>query len=542
MNLKNQSGYALLNVVLIFTIVTIFGISLIGMTLSSQKFTAYSENYTGNLAEAEMKMDESMIRLENEVNKLNNEVDLHTITAESLKSKMSNLISFLNNSDDDSHFTSDNIRTITSNDNRFSEMVTIKVKIRDSSRYLTKIVTVTSTADVFRFSTVTEGKLTFNGAASIKGDVFADNGIYLSKYAKFIKGNSYTPPSAYPIIEGNITVKKATALGLKFFEGKEPNWHPVNDMNTLHTYLTNKSTLKERSVQFNQFNIATIVSDKKKEYKKDTLNINNVTEDSYLNTSRIINQSTKFNNLLYLDKSLEVKGNLFLEDGLIMTSQGRLKVSGNVYIKENRNWRTYLSGAITINNEENFIYIDGNTTITDLTINSHIYTSGNADIKQNLNMNGTIFVSGESTIENLSNQSGGTAVILSKGNLTVANNNLYEKNARQIDAFLYSDQDLEIYGVGSNIKINGGIYGKNITLNATKGETYPTTGYSSYNPNLNTSNFDSIGGLYLEKNQTNPNLPSRLQIEFEPDLIQNPPVGLPAVDKLQITEIDQKIE
>jgi hypothetical protein len=48
--------------------------------------------------------------------------------------------------------------------------------------------------------------------------------------------------------------------------------------------------------------------------------------------------------------------------------------------------------------------------------------------------------------------------------------------------------------------------------------------------------------LYIEKNQHNPNLPSRLQIEFKPELIQNPPVGLPTVDTLQITEIDQKIE
>ncbi|MCM3596409.1 hypothetical protein M4D55_11545 [Metabacillus idriensis] len=542
MNLKNQNGYALLNVVLIFTIVTIFGISLIGMTLSSQKFTAYSESYTENLAIAEMKMDESMIRLESKLNQFNNEMNLNQISGEVLKSELEANIQSLDLPNESIKFDPKNIRTNTSNDNRFSEMVTIKVQIGESDRYLTKTVTITSAADIFRFSTVTEGKLTFNGAASIMGDVFADNGIYLSKYAKFIKGDIYMPLSDYPVIEGNITVKKATSIGMKFFEGKEPIWHPVNDIATLQTYLTNKPTMKDRSVQFNQFNISTIVNDKKKEYNKDIRNINHATEDSYLNSSRIINQSTKFNNLLYLDKSLEVKGNLFLENGLIMTSQGRLKVSGNVYIKENRNWRNYLSGTISMNNEENFIYIDGDATITDLTVKSHLYSQGNVDIKQNLNMNGTIFVVGESTIENLSNQSGGTAVILSKGNLTVANNNLYEKNARQIDAFLYSDQDLEIYGVGSNIKINGGIYGKNITLNATNGETYPTTGYSSYNPNLNTSNFNSIGGLYIEKNQHNPNLPSRLQIEFKPELIQNPPVGLPTVDKLQITEIDQKIE
>ncbi|PLR68302.1 hypothetical protein [Bacillus sp. UMB0893] len=541
MKLNNQKGYALLNVLLIFTIITIFGLSLIGMTLSSQKFIAYSEEYTANLSLAEMKLDESMIRLENEIDQLNNEVDLNNVTAQLLTLKINNLIESLNTSKD-IKFSSQNIRNITSEDNRFSEMVTIKVEIGDSHRYIIKTVTITTAADVFRFSTVTEGKLTFNGAASIKGDIYANNGIYLSKYAKFINGDIYRPLSAYPVIDGNITVKEATALGMKFFEGIDPTWHPVKDLNTLYTFLNNKPTMKDRSVQFNQFNISNIINDKKKIYNNDKNNTTIVSRESYFNSSKEIDQSITFKNLLYLDKNLEVKGNLFLEDGIIMTSQGSLKISGNIYIKENKHMKNYLSGTITLDNEENFIYIDGNTSITDLSINSHIYSSGNVDIKHNLNMNGTIYASGESTIENLSNESGGTAVILSKGNLTVSNNNLYEKNVRQIDAYLYSDQDLEIYGVGSNIKINGGIFGKNIILNATKGETYPTRGYSAYNPNLNLSNFSSIGELYLEKNQSNPNLPSRLQIEFEPDLIQNPPVGIPTVEKLQITEIDQKIE
>ncbi|TDL82135.1 hypothetical protein [Peribacillus frigoritolerans] len=542
MNLKNQNGYALLNVVLIFSIVTIFGISLLGMTLSSQKFTAYSESYTENLAVAEMKMDESMIRLENKINQFNNEVNLKQISGQVLTSELETNIKSLDLPNEGIKFVPKNIRTNTSGDNRFSEMVTIKVEIDDSSRYLTKTVTITSAADIFRFSTVTEGKLIFNGAASIKGDIFADNGIYLSKYAKFMVNNDfYTPLTDYPIIDGNIMVKKATSLGLKVFEGKEPNWHPVNDMSTLKAYLPNTPAVKDRSVQFEQFNIQKIISDKKQELDTKK-NHSSDYHDSSIKSSKVINNSAVYKNYLVVESDLTVKGDLTLEEGINLTSKGSLKVAGNVYIKSSKKQTNALSGIIDITNNDNFIYIEGNTSISDLTVNSHIYNSGNVSIKKNLNMNGTIYVSGDSTIEDLSNKSGGTAVILSKGSLRVANNNVFQKTAREIDAFLYSDQDLEIYGVGSNIKINGGIYGKNITLNATKGETYPTSGYSSYNPNLNKSNFNSIGGLYIEKNQTNANLPSRLQIEFKPELIQNPPVGLPTVDKLQITEIDQKIE
>ncbi|MGD6795656.1 hypothetical protein [Metabacillus indicus] len=530
----NEKGYALLHVIMIFTILMIFGISLLGVTLQSQKFTAYSEKYVQDLALAEMRMDEAIIKLEDEVNRFNVSSSQLSALLPALESAITSL------SSEHTTFEPVNIRNITPADNRFSEMVKIKVAIGDSGKQLVNTHTITTAADVFRFSTVTEGKLIFNGATHIKGDVYANNGLYLSKYSKFITGSQiHTPETVYPRIDGTITVKSATASGLKIFEGKEPSWRPLNSISSIYEILNTAPKMKDRSVQFNQFNISQLVKDKGQVYNDKKKDIRIYTDQYYLISSQTINSSIKFRNYLYLDRKLEVKGDLYLEDGIRMTPQGSLKVSGNIYIGSNKNFSNYLSGNITLENNSSFIYTDGNLVMYDLKNNGQIYNSGDVYILRNFDMNGTVFVDGQTRIEDLSNRSGGTAVILSKGNLTVANNNLYSDQPREIDAFLYTDQDLEIYGVGSNIKINGGIYGKNITLNATKGNTYLINGN---NPPINTGNFISIGGLYLDKNQSDPNSPSRLQIEFKPELIQNPPVGIPTVDKLQLTEIDQKTE
>lgn len=59
-------------------------------------------------------------------------------------------------------------------------------------------------------------------------------------------------------------------------------------------------------------------------------------------------------------------------------------------------------------------------------------------------------------------------MLLSDSNIQLANNNLYNDTPKVINAFFYSNKTLEIYGVGSNIKIVGGIYGNQIILNAVK--------------------------------------------------------------------------
>ncbi|RDY66079.1 hypothetical protein DXT76_21340, partial [Halobacillus trueperi] len=171
--------------------------------------------------------------------------------------------------------------------------------------------------------------------------------------------------------------------------------------------------------------------------------------------------------------------------------------------------------------------------ISDLTFQGSIYTNHEIDISEDLNMNGTLYTRLGGRIENLSNESGGTLVVVSEGELTIANNNLYNNEPKVINAFFYTNSDLDIYGVGSNLKIRGGVYGRNVTLNAVKGSSSDEYFHGS-------SNFSSSRDpLYVQNNQDsiNPQL-SRLTIEYAQELILNPPDGIPTVDKVTVKQID----
>ncbi|MGG4491683.1 hypothetical protein [Metabacillus idriensis] len=549
MKKMNQDGYALLNVILVFTIVTIAGLALLASVVSSRHFVAYSETYTKELAEAEKTMETATAELEHGIETINNRIS--SINIQTLPGEINRLQSSLDAKSSKYAISIETIKDLSDANNLFLRKAVIEVPVGTSKKKsIKKTITISTFPDVFRHSVVTEGDLTLNGAVDIKGDLFVNRTVNISRAGKFTttdgRGNEtiYQPLTAFPSIEGNLTVK-GNIGGTKYYTGIEPNFSPLQSNQNITDYFTKAPTFKDRNVSFNQFNINQLINEKKENFYSLYNKVRNVVESGTVKNNTVINQDILFNNRLNLSSNrLTVKGDLFLLNGLNIAQGGKLTVEGNLYIYNNYGWwnPNNLTGTIELTKRNNYMYIQGNSNIKDLTFNGQMFSNGEISISDNLNMNGTMYVSENVSIRNLSNQSGGTAVILSEGNIQVANNNVYERNIRVLDAFLYSNKDLEIYGVGSNMKIRGGIYGRNIKLNATKGETYPKDGYSNYVQNLDLSRFDSIGYLYIQKNQQNPSLKSRLQIEFKPDLILNPPVGIPTVENLQFTEIDQKIE
>ncbi|QNG61052.1 hypothetical protein H4O14_06085 [Bacillus sp. PAMC26568] len=542
--LKNQNGYALLNVLLVFTILTIGGVSLLGITMSSQKFVAYSQTYTEDMAAAEMELDEGIANLQIKLDALNNNIMRGAVNSINLHTAIAEIIQTLNlNQEENSaNYLATPIRNITDENNIFIQKVEISVPIQNrKSKILKKTITISTLADVFKYSAVSDGKLTLNGATDIIGDINVKDAIYLSNHAKFLyNSKNYRPETTFPSINGNLSVEDDGSYSQKFFTGVDPNWTPIQNLSNINNYFVHSPSMKNRDVNTNQFDIKELVNEKVKMFSNVSLT-NLFESDSSEVDTKTYSKGVIFSNHLKVKNSLTVNGNLILNRGITLLEGAKLKVTGNIFIYSP--FYSFLSGNIELTNKNNFLLNFGYSYLHNLDLKGKMYNYGSLDVRDDLNMNGTIYVSGNTTIENLNNRSGGTAVILSDGNLQVSNNNQYQTSPKEMNAFLYSNQDLEIYGVGSNIKIKGGIYGKNIILNATKGNTYPVRGYSDYISNLNTSNYNTYGNyLYIEKNQSNPSLQSRLKIEFNPDIILNPPTGIPTVEKLQITEIDQKIE
>ena len=141
------------------------------------------------------------------------------------------------------------------------------------------------------------------------------------------------------------------------------------------------------------------------------------------------------------------------------------------------------------------LFVDGNVTIqgANLTSNLTIYTTGTVTI-QNTTIQGKEFAYNRE----------GSLIVFSKGRVHISNNSLYQNTPSELKGYFYSEDNLELFGVGSNMKIHGGIAARRITLNAIRG-------------NYQNEKRD----WQYAMNPTSLQSPSRLVIEYDTDLIEN---------------------
>lgn len=202
---------------------------------------------------------------------------------------------------------------------------------------------------------------------------------------------------------------------------------------------------------------------------------------------------------------------------------------------------------------ENGAYIGGNLIIG----NTNITEKNDPSDFDKIKLDGPIFVEGNVTIHGVNGQfntimyvkkdvtieysvinglnNTGSLIIFAGGDIKIVNNSLYQDNPSNIKGFFYSEGALEMFGVGSNIKIEGGVSARRIVLNAIRGKASKTSFSGS----------KKVDDDYYEGQASQLNLPpekSRLQIIYDPnimntyaDLKSREPM-VTSVDPPQITE------
>jgi type II secretory pathway pseudopilin PulG/cytoskeletal protein CcmA (bactofilin family) len=501
-SVKEEKGYSLLSVILVFAMISILGLSLLTLTINSMKFVTVNKSTIQDKASAEMGIEEAMAQIDNAVEKINKDIENRVLLVDNVLGRLSSSLGNIKSLGPYKYTISH--ETLKSGQNGvFLEKVVIKAPIGDTKRSITKTITVSTIAEVFKYGAVSPGDLYFNGASYIEGDVLVKDSLYNSYYGKFIYRYTTLVPTSYPAIKGYLTV------GGKYYY-YNPSWWRDYD-----SYIPTPQNL----------NVTFSVSP---QIKERSLDVQSLPVNSYVSSKSGILTATKnntYNNNLVIDRNTSISGNLVIKGDLIVKKGVKLSVSGSVYVGKDAT----LSGTLSVPNQDKYIYINGNANISELNLDGEMYIGGSVDIKNDLNTNGTLFVMGGATVEELSNNSGGTLILLCNETIKLANNNLYNDNPKIINAYLYSNQELEIYGIGSHMNIHGGIYGNPIILNASKGKTRQTPFSGSFNR----------GDLYFEgnQNQIDPTK-SRLAIYYKKEMILNPPKGIPTVEKMQVKEID----
>jgi hypothetical protein len=207
------------------------------------------------------------------------------------------------------------------------------------------------------------------------------------------------------------------------------------------------------------------------------------------------------------------------------------------------NERAYIGGDLTIGNP--FEFRNDSDLYQKFEIDGPLYVDGDLEIiGVNVKFNSTIYVTGKTTIrysriQGLQDDGTETSLIIfGKDAIEISNMNVYGDEPNIIRGFFYSEELMEIFGVASNIEIQGGVFGRKVVLNATRGQV--RRGDPIY-----LGNTDYIIGYeegYAENQQNISPSESRLRVIYNPELIKNPPDGLPIVKDLALSVVKREIK
>lgn len=230
--------------------------------------------------------------------------------------------------------------------------------------------------------------------------------------------------------------------------------------------------------------------------------------------------------------------------------------NSNIYPYYNSNWKRKDFKYIFLSNNNTFkrfstignLYLTGNTTsYSSTTIKNGAYIGGDLTIgdfessrgenKHKLKVSGTYFVEDNLYIENADvefnaiiyvkgdvniqystlkalreNGKDGSLIVFAEGDIHISNNSVFEDTPSYIRGFFYSEGEFEMYGVGSNVHIDGGISARRIVLNAIKGKSRDSYPFSWQ--------FVRYGDDYYQLPIYQQSQPSRLQISYNPDIIK----------------------
>lgn len=508
-NLKNSHGYSLLLTLVLIILFTVLGLSLIALTSAGITKNEIRQDSTRSIDQADKGVDYIIADIQN---KLDTFITSKAggLTQAEFKGHLINVIkSYHCNS---SNLTIDrntglgHVRVcieedpnlMLDGDNPLKKTVTIRSTGYSGNREISKVIK--SQVEIganavpeqlkYTVSTNNNGNLYLHGGVDIVGDLKVDGNLVVSKKAHWLQGNepkwenstfpaiknsdaNYRPSifikSSKKIYEANTgdfgyeykcTIFFFVCLNYEKIGGFDYDEHIVYEFN-------NQSINNKYYKLINNSNVSSIfkgnapsVITEEKSREMDQVDINQKLTDASKNRS-IVKKDT-------------------ITDSFTTATAG-------VYVNRDVN----LNG--NKKNLEGIFFINGNLNIVNvsLTTNAIMYVNGSVTIN-NSTINGT----------KINNTQQGKLIVFSNNNINISNISEYSKidEPSSILGFFYTKSNFIMYGVGSNIRVKGGISANRTILTAVRGTT--TQG--------------SNGQLKVDPNQEQK---SRMQIEYDKGLI-----------------------
>lgn len=375
-----------------------------------------------------------------------------------------------------------------------------------------------------------EGNLFLHGASEIQGDLKVDGNIITTNRAyAYLSGQRWIEslyPSALP---GPNTSSSKIVLGGNIYTfSNSPNYDTHIARTTFTSY--KNSNLNEAFIDAPQLVQRSPVRDKVEitEQRKNFRYGKNDEGVTQVKTSSFNNQGDRYKNdkvfpyqesCIWFWCSEETTGTYTFNGN---NTFKRFSTDGDVTIRNTGN----SFGRTTI---ENGMYVNGNlyigngsdsynpTQYDKIQLSGPIYVNGNLTIKgADAELNTLIYVNGEVTIQNSRingltlNGNEGSLIIFANKQIKISNNSVNQNTPSNIRGYFYSEDALEMFGVGSNLYIEGGLSARRVVLNAIRGRA------DSYRFD---DDAQQIGNDFFESREKQVGEPSRLTIIYNPEII-----------------------
>ncbi|AIQ38186.1 hypothetical protein R50345_28450 [Paenibacillus sp. FSL R5-0345] len=588
---NNERGSALVLVMFVALLLTILGLAVLGATVGGAQRTETRENDVQSLHLAQKGLDEAVAYIQT---KLDGRKD---IDPDHMEDEIKNIVNEVSTkivgvSNDVSTELSGaggTIKSITyekQDKQKYYVDIEAQATVNGVIRQLRQKIVIDTYPDFLKYAFGSEKVLTLNGAPGLHGNIYAgkelhisDTAVYTYKGVKGLKERTQYPRvellkdqtiatstepqpevhvqslesikySGNGVIDAAVNKNNAssilpTILGIheeQVFIKPQKKFIQINVLGSFldkveeATGLTGKKSELEQAIKDNQLGnyLSTTkldrLPDENPPYTEPVLKDNPTEEekDNYkLEYSEYLEQLRMYQNSL-LDKDLNnstiYNGNLLI-DGI---DYKQLKFSDEAKTGNPSNKPKWLivNGDLEVNN-----YSPDITKF--LEIQANILVTGNVTIKGQVKFNSTMFVLGETKVEDavIQGLSSKELVLISQGDVLINRIDTFtnppkkkdEQDSFYMKAFFYTDSDANLYGVGSIFWLNGGFFAKgDLTVNAVLGGV--------------TEPLDPALGFTFENQDTDRyNSGHRFKIQYNQDVFTHQQSSLPRVQQVNVT-------
>ncbi|WP_419958660.1 hypothetical protein [Psychrobacillus psychrotolerans] len=502
-NIKNSQGYSLLLSLGLIILFSVLVLSLVTLTTAGIAKNEIRQDSTRSIDQAEKGIDFIIADIQN---KLDTFIKSKSggLTQSEFKAHLINIIqSYYCNS---SNLTIDgktglgHVRVCIEEDpkllqdgnNPLKKTVTIRSSGYSGNKEISKVIR--SQVEIganavpeqlkYTISTNNNGNLYLHGGIDIIGDLKVDGNVIVSKKAHWIQGSSPKwENSSYPLIQNNDGNFRSTIFIKSSNKIYEANTGLFGYEYKCFLFFCDKTGFDyEEHIDY-EFNNQSINN---KYYSLiNNSNVNNI----FKGTSPIVVTEEKSREMDQVDitqKLTDASNKSSIPKKNSITDTFKTGMSG-----------VYVTGDVSLNGNkkslDGIFFIKGNLNIINVSLstNAIIYVNGSVTIN-NSTINGT----------EIKNAQQGKLIIFSNNNINISNISEYSKidEPSTVLGFFYTKSNFIMYGVGSNIRVKGGISANRTILTAVRGTTTKATN----------------GQLKVDTNQDQK---SRLQIEYDKGLI-----------------------